>query len=282
METAERTAAPGRRTLGFLTRATKNRDMAVAAALALVAAALAAGCGRTRPLTGSPGDGGQPGEGGATGTSGAAGSSAAGAAGAGGAAGSVSGGGGDRPTNPDGGASCANIGCGAPPLCSLGCQERCGCCPCTPGERNGNLVCTSAGCFAPTSAPDAGSDGGWSPAPACALPFDPGSCDGTIIVWAFVNGACVQEGYSGCAGNGNRFQTLEECLATCAGQPDPFGCPADRVPARICLECGPAGGCAKLIDVCGEPCGSSAAASLACPTALPYCFAGVCELGGCE
>jgi hypothetical protein len=38
-----------------------------------------------------------------------------------------------------------------PPLCSTGCKEPCGCCPCAEGSRNGSLVCTG-GCWAP--APD--------------------------------------------------------------------------------------------------------------------------------
>ena len=64
----------------------------------------------------------------------------------------------------------------APPLCSAGCQATCGCCSCTPGERNGDLVCTSAGCYAPRSSlmPEP------MPAPmrgaiVCSLPFEVGS-----------------------------------------------------------------------------------------------------------
>ncbi len=52
-------------------------------------------------------------------------------------------------------ANCANVGCGAPPLCSLGCKERCGCCPCGSGSTMGNdLVCVG-GCFVTKCTPSA-------------------------------------------------------------------------------------------------------------------------------
>jgi hypothetical protein len=50
--------------------------------------------------------------------------------------------------------SCANVGCSQPPLCSEGCKALCGCCPCSPGVRQGDLVCAN-GCYAPAVAPDA-------------------------------------------------------------------------------------------------------------------------------
>src|SRR5262245_46847154 len=31
-------------------------------------------------------------------------------------------------TGTTSGVDCSNVGCGAPPLCSTGCQETCGCC----------------------------------------------------------------------------------------------------------------------------------------------------------
>jgi hypothetical protein len=55
---------------------------------------------------------------------------------------------------------CATVGCGAPPLCSEGCQEHCGCCACADGERedrNGVAMLCTGGCFAPLEA-DAGPD----------------------------------------------------------------------------------------------------------------------------
>jgi hypothetical protein len=52
----------------------------------------------------------------------------------------------------DTGIDCSLVGCGAPPLCSTGCTETCGCCSCGEGEQitsdGGTLVCTG-GCYAP-------------------------------------------------------------------------------------------------------------------------------------
>lgn len=54
-------------------------------------------------------------------------------------------------TSGSGGIDCSNVGCGAPPLCSEGCQATCGCCACGEGEQitvdGGILVCTG-GCYA--------------------------------------------------------------------------------------------------------------------------------------
>lgn len=51
----------------------------------------------------------------------------------------------------DTGIDCSLVGCGAPPLCSTGCTETCGCCACGEGEQiageAGTLVCTG-GCYA--------------------------------------------------------------------------------------------------------------------------------------
>ena len=127
-----------------------------------------------------------------------------------------------------------------------------------------------------------GIDGGWTPAAACALPFEVGTCRADIPVYAYVNGACVVRSYGGCDGNDNRFDTLEACLATCEGRPVPYGCPAGRVAQEICLACGPAGGCAQTETVCALPlrrrrrrrCRAARADSFAC-------FAGFCQVGFC-
>ena len=176
--------------------------------------------------------------------------------------------------------SCANVGCSAPPLCSTGCQATCGCCTCTPGQRSGDLVCTSAGCYEPAPASDGGSDVGGGVPLACQLPFEVGPCDALFQVYAFVNGACVQRVYGGCEGNGNRFSTLEECLATCAGQPVPGGCPPNRVTREICLACGPAGGCSKMATVCALVCDADAGASV-CADSQLLCYQGVCQAAFC-
>lgn len=212
--------------------------------------------------------------------------------------------------------NCANVGCGAPPLCSEGCQAACGCCRCTAGERVGDLLCSDRGCYVPANAPDAGSDGGtdggsdaatiigtdadggsdaatitgtdagtgsdaaWSPAPACALPFDTGPCEAAIPVYAFVNGSCVARTYGGCQGNGNRFPTLEECMATCEGRPIPLGCPTGRTAQALCLACAPNDACSRSLQVCALTCDQTAAANT-CPTALPTCQGGVCRAVPC-
>jgi Kunitz/Bovine pancreatic trypsin inhibitor domain len=190
-----------------------------------------------------------------------------------------------RPLNPQPDADttgCASVGCAAPPLCSAGCQATCGCCSCAPGERNGDLVCTSAGCYAPAQLDDAGADSGADAgAIVCSLPFEVGPCDAAIPVYAYVNGACVARTYGGCQGNGNRFNTIEECMVTCEGRPVPNGCPAGRVAKEICLGCGPAGGCSKSQTVCALPCDADAGAA-ACSMALPICSEGVCQYAFCH
>ena len=90
------------------------------------------------------------------------------------------------------------------------------------------------------------------------LPFDPGPCRAAIPVYAFVDGACAQQIYGGCDGNDNRFDTLEECMGTCGGPPDPGACPPNRVAREICLACGPAGGCSKRATVCALVCDADA------------------------
>jgi hypothetical protein len=186
-------------------------------------------------------------------------------------------GGGQLPS-PDGGnppPSCANVGCSAPPLCSVGCQATCGCCSCSPGERNGELVCTSQGCYAPAPASDGGVDAG-DGGEVCGLPFDPGPCRAAIPVYAMVAGDCVERTYGGCEGNGNRFSTLEECIATCAAKAV-NGCPPNRAAREICLACGPAGGCAKTATVCALVCNEPVGASPSvCPPSLT-CYDGVCQ-----
>jgi hypothetical protein len=119
--------------------------------------------------------------------------------------------------------------------------------------------------------PDAGA--GWTAPPRCALPFDVGPCDAVVRVFAFVGGACVERVYGGCAGNDNRFRTLEECMATCEGRPVPNGCPAPRVPGPICLACGDVGGCVRELDAC----------VLGCDPALTICTPGTaCLRGSCQ
>jgi hypothetical protein len=57
------------------------------------------------------------------------------------------------------GIDCSMVGCAAPPLCSTGCTEVCGCCPCSEGSLRGNLVCKN-GCWADLGTGGASSTGG--------------------------------------------------------------------------------------------------------------------------
>jgi hypothetical protein len=122
-------------------------------------------------------------------------------------------------------------------------------------------------------APDGGPAGGG----VCSLPFDPGPCEAAIGVVAFVDGTCVMRTYGGCEGNGNRFNTLEECLASCVGA---GACPPNRVAREICLACGPAGGCAKKATACALVCDPDGGAS-PCEPLLPVCYQGVCQNAFC-
>jgi hypothetical protein len=180
-------------------------------------------------------------------------------------------------TTPDGGTNnCANAGCGAPPRCGEVCQAPCGCCRCGAGTRSGDLICTDQGCYEPVPAADAGVDGG----SVCGLPFEAGPCEAAISVYAFVDGACVQRTYGGCDGNGNRFSTLEACLATCAGEPVAGGCPPNRIAREICLACGPAGGCGKRATVCALVCDADAGSAV-CADSYTTCYQGVCQTAFC-
>lgn len=123
--------------------------------------------------TGGANSGGSSGTGSSAHTGGA--SSKGGSAGMGGAGGAVSAGGavgmgGFAPpggsAGQGGGIDCSNVGCGAPPLCDVGCTAPCGCCPCGDGQHQSvggiDYVC-AGGCYAPVAQPiDAG------PAPACS------------------------------------------------------------------------------------------------------------------
>lgn len=178
---------------------------------------------------------------------------------------------------------CATVGCAPAPLCGNDCQATCGCCSCTPGERNGNLVCAAAGCYAEAltidggaDAADAAADGG----SVCSLPFEAGPCEAAIGVYAFVDGACVPRTYGGCQGNGNRFSTLEECTAKCGGSPASGECPPNRVSREICLSCGLAGGCAKTATTCALVCDADAGSAV-CADAGFSCYQGVCQAAFC-
>jgi hypothetical protein len=119
----------------------------------------------------------------------------------------------------------------------------------------------------------------WDAPPLCALPFDPGACDGLLKVWAAVGGQCVERTYGGCEGNDNRFRTREECLAVCEGAPVANDCPDGfELRKAACLECGPAGGCSKLGTYCLQRCDTQTP----CQGVGLSCFEGLCQAYGCE
>ena len=58
----------------------------------------------------------------------------------------------DRAPDAPAALGCADVGCSAPPLCALGCQATCGCCPCAEGDSsnlNGAAVRCTGGCYVP-------------------------------------------------------------------------------------------------------------------------------------
>ena len=139
-----------------------------------------------------------------------------------------------------------------------------------------SLVLAAAGCG--SRALEGAKSDGWVQPAVCKLPFEVGPCNALFSVFAYVNGACVARTYGGCDGNENQFATLEECLATCEGRPSQArACPSGRVSHDICVACGAAGGCAKTIAACAQPCG----VEIACPQSTPFCIEGVCQVGGC-
>ncbi len=198
------------------------------------------------------------------------------------------------------GSSCV-VGCpfqGGGGLCRIAGREMCGCGaadqPCTtpgfeclypsccdyeglcltPDERQ--TVCSGPlaakfDCARQIGSTDAGSDVFF--AAACALPFDPGPCEAVVAAYAFVGGSCVARTWGGCAGNANRFSTLEECMATCEGRPVPLGCPPGRTAQRICVSSDATSGC-RSIMACATPCDP---ASPTCAFPLSDCFNGVCQ-----
>lgn len=55
------------------------------------------------------------------------------------------------------------------------------------------------------------------PVDVCELDIVPGPCRASIPSWGFNGGECVEFIYGGCKGNGNRFETQEECEEACEG-----------------------------------------------------------------
>lgn len=55
---------------------------------------------------------------------------------------------------------------------------------------------------------------------ACLLERDPGPCFAALLRYAYdkTTDQCVEFAFGGCGGNGNNFETLDECEAQCMGR----------------------------------------------------------------
>src|SRR5688572_5707659 len=75
----------------------------------------------------------------------------------------------------------------------------------------------------------------------CALPPDPGPCEGYARAYAFdtETGLCLPFIYGGCEGNANNFETAEDCYRACdrAGIEGKAYCDASVECGRINTEC---------------------------------------------
>jgi hypothetical protein len=109
---------------------------------------------------------------------------------------------------------------------------------------------------------------------ACGLPPDKGPCDASETRYAWVPAlrTCAPFAYGGCEGNGNRFETLAECLDACGDLPRftkcictpegpncsaGMGCSTCPVNPRLVPGSGDLS-CTSLGLVCdsGDPCGA--------------------------
>jgi hypothetical protein len=117
-----------------------------------------------------------------------------------------------------------------------------------------------------------------APEPRCLVPYEGGRCDARFLVFAFGNGGCQEREHGGCPTNDNLFSTLEECRARCEGEPLPNGCADGEVVARICLACGPAGGCGYQGLACAQPCDDTTE----CATQGFRCGGGFCQAALCD
>ncbi|CAH2045947.1 unnamed protein product, partial [Iphiclides podalirius] len=91
-------------------------------------------------------------------------------------------------------------------------------------EGNTNRFSTEAACMQRCQPPG-------SPQPVCALPQEAGNCTERYAAWSFsqTENRCVPFYYTGCGGNGNRFDSERACAAACpsAFAPDICTLPAE-------------------------------------------------------
>ncbi|XP_026818119.1 papilin isoform X3 [Rhopalosiphum maidis] len=73
------------------------------------------------------------------------------------------------------------------------------------------------------------------PSDVCLIPLDPGPCLQTIDMWYFKTSTrrCESFAYSGCEGNANKFQSVEECERICYPYIDPNANKIEQEPRTI-------------------------------------------------
>jgi hypothetical protein len=131
------------------------------------------------------------------------------------------------------------------------------------------------------------------PGDVCRLPPDSGPCEAAIDRWFFnaERGVCQPFVYGGCEGNGNNFQSLEACHATCAGQGtvDPTACDGPTDCVVTAAQCCGGSSTPTLKDVTAVNASALAAFTLPCqlvdcaPTLgpIPSSIGATCRAGHC-
>jgi hypothetical protein len=141
----------------------------------------------------------------------------------------------------------------------------------TSGGSGGGVSAGGAGGSAATSGASMGGSGGSGGSidtgglPPCLQPRDSGPCDAALTRFAFdpETLTCVPFAYGGCAGNANRFETLEACEAACVAPLAPECADARRGDGCPCTQheqCD--GACSSVPFEQGEGCA---------PSSVGYC-----------
>lgn len=110
-------------------------------------------------------------------------------------------------------------------------------------------------------APAGGSDAGATlPGRTCGMPMEVGPCEALVPrFWFDPNkGRCVRFTWGGCGGNGNNFETLERCIATCASTVED---PCSIVDCEVGTSCVYVG----QKPVCAPPCDEDGGGTCALP-----------------
>jgi len=188
-------------------------------------------------------------------------------------------------------ARCRNVGLDASgeAVCDVGCAESADCRTLGASFACVDDYCRSSAPSEPaTKPPSSGagassSEGSTERADVCSLPFDAGNCEALQRVYTAVDGICMAAAYGGCERDrdgddkGNRFSTLEDCVATCENHPR-TDCSAASEPQRVCVECAPTGGCARYDTICRQSCSEG---YTACQQPGFACIGNQCQLPDC-